>query len=628
MCGIAGGVWRKEIFGIDAKIESALNSLQHRGPNDKGQIIECSYNSTIALGHRRLSIIDLTSNGHQPMVSVCGRYSIVFNGEIYNYKELRDELCELGCDFITNTDTEVLLNAIITWDLSCLPKLIGMFAFAFYDRKKRTIVCARDAFGIKPLFYICNEENFLFASEQSALLKLSEKNPKVDWQRSYDYLSYGDYDSQERTFFEGIQQLLPAHHITVQVDTRKMSDPFRWWYPNVKELSTMSFSDASITIRDLFMKNIQLHLRSDVPIGVALSGGIDSSAVACAVRHLEPDSKIHTFSYISSEQKISEEYWVDKVNAYVGATAHKVSLTFDDLALDLDEMIRIQGEPFGSTSIYAQYRVFQLSKQCGITVMLEGQGADELMAGYIGYPGQRILSLLEEGDFLDVIRFIKNWSQWPGRSTGQALLQLGEVCIPDDLYKIARKIIGIDSSRTWLDMELLRGSGIILDKTRMPLLKEAKARRVMAQLKYSLQNRGLPGLLRHADRNSMAFSIESRVPFLTLPLADFLFSLPEKYLISNSGETKSIFRESMKGIVPNEILYRKDKIGFSTPEKDWILRSAPLFRNWLNSSENIPFINHKELISSFDSVVEGKSKFTADIWRSINFVRWHHLYGF
>lgn len=628
MCGIVGGVWGVSTSGVEARLQSALESLQHRGPNDQGQIIESSGNGIVALGHRRLSIIDLTANGHQPMVSADGRFSIVFNGEIYNYKELRDELSAVGCKFITNTDTEVLLNAFIIWNISCLPRLLGMFAFVVHDRQNRTLTCARDAFGIKPLFYIYNKEHFLFASEQSALLKLSGNNPKLDWQRSYDYLAYGDYDSQGRTFFDGVQQLLPAHHMSLQIDTRKLSGPLLWWQPNITELNKMSFTDASNTVQSIFLNNVRMHMRSDVPLGVALSGGVDSSAVVCAMRHLEPHADIHTFSYIASERNLSEEYWVDKVNSYVGATAHKVFSDSGDLANDLDDMIRVQGEPFGSTSIYAQYRVFQLVKQCGITVTLDGQGADELLAGYIGYPGQRILSLLEEGQLLDVIRFIKNWSQWPGRSNVQALLNLGEVLISDGLYKRARQIIGLDSALSWLKMEHLRASGISFNKIRLPLSREAKTRRVAAQLRYSLQHRGLPGLLRHADRNSMQFSVESRVPFLTLPLADFLFSLPENFLISNLGETKSIFRAAMRGIVPNEVLDRKDKIGFSTPEKDWILGMAPLLRKWLQTSENIPFINHNELVANFDSVVAGKTAFTGQVWRYINFVRWYYLIGF
>lgn len=628
MCGIVGGFWRDGDVKIGHRLQKSLCLMRHRGPDDDGYELNASSKGIVALGQTRLSIIDLSSAGHQPMLSLDERYALVFNGEIYNYRELRDELRALGCTFITNTDTEVLLQAWSLWGVTCVSRLQGMFAFVVHDRRQHVLTCVRDAFGIKPFLYAWDEGRFVFASEQSALLELRGDAPQVDWQRSYDYLVHGDYDSQERTFIEGVKHLLPAHCMSLDIVTGKLSEPLRWWQPSAAQRSTMCFKSAAEAVREQFLDNVRLHMRSDVLLGAALSGGVDSSAVVCAMRHLEPDATIHTFSYIATDSDLSEEYWVDHINAYVGATPHKVVASGADLARDLDDMIIAQGEPFGSTSIYAQYLVFQLAKQAGITVTLDGQGADELLAGYIGYPGQRLLSLFEEAHFLDAFKFAKNWSEWPGRNYMQAWLYLGEMLLPEVVYKKVRKALGRDFSPPWLNIDMLMKAGISFQRIRPPLKFDARGNRVVEQLIYSLQKRGLPGLLRHADRNSMRFSLESRVPFLTKPMADLLFSFPENYLISNKGETKSIFRAAMRGIVPDDVLDRKDKIGFATPEKDWLLGMAPVLREWLQVSDQVPFINRDELLRSFDLVVAGKSPFSWQVWRWVNFVRWYSLMEF
>lgn len=625
MCGIVGGYWQSTGHGLEKRLDAALLAMHHRGPDDKGFDLNKSELGVVALGHTRLSIIDLSSSGHQPMVSKDGRYGLVFNGEIYNYRELRDELCGFGYRFDSDSDTEVLLQAWIAWGESCLLRLQGMFAFVIHDRHKHTLTCVRDAFGIKPFFYSWQQGEFIFASELPALLAVRGGRPQVDWQRSYDYLVNGDYDSQARSFIEGVWHLPPAHRMTLDLTSRVLTEPQPWWEQQVKQNSLLSFDQAAEAVREKFLENIKLHLRSDVPLGAALSGGIDSSAVVCAMRYLEPESSIHTFSFIAKSCDLSEEKWVDRVNAHVGATSHKIIATGDELVRDLDDMIRAQGEPFGSTSIYAQYRVFQRAKEAGITVTLDGQGADELLAGYSGYPGPRLLSLLETGQPLKAFRFAGQWSQWPGRSYKHAWMHLAQILLPDGTYGKARKIFGRDSSPAWLKLDLLREAGVSLQESRSPISYEARGRRVIERLGNSLRHRGLPELLRHADRNSMRFSVESRVPFLTVPFANLLFGFPEEYLIASNGETKSVFRSAMRGIVPDYVLDRKDKIGFETPEKDWLLSVSPTLRQWLQNSNEIPFINRDELLKHFDAVVSGKAAFSWQVWRWVNFCKWYGM---
>jgi len=624
MCGIAGGFWCENEAFAEERVIAALRCLRHRGPDDSGHTITSSARGVVALGQNRLSIIDLSAGGHQPMLSDDEKLAIVFNGEIYNYRELREDLRAEGYSFRSESDTEVLLTAWAKWGKSCLVRLEGMFAFVVHDRLANKLTCVRDSFGIKPLFYEQTEHGFLFASELRGLLALrGAARTKPDLQRAYDYLVHGDYDSEERTFVDGVRHLMPGTLIEIDLDSKRPAKPQTWWVPPVREVSRLSFDDAAEAVRERFLYNIKLNLRSDVPVGAALSGGIDSSAVVCAIRHIEPSIPIHTFSYIAEGSSVSEEKWVDLVNQTTRATPHKVTADAGELVRDLDALVAAQGEPFGSTSIYAQYRVFKLARENGITVTLDGQGADELLAGYHGYPGQRMLSLWESGQYSAVHDFARRWGEWPGRSYRHAWMYFGRSVFPDELYRRARKILGRDFQPAWLKTDILREAGVTFREVRPSALPTNKSRRVIEQLAFSLQRRGLPHLLRHGDRNSMAFSIESRVPFLTIPMAELLLALPEDYLISSRGETKCVFRAAMRGIVPDQILDRRDKIGFETPEKNWLLSIAPILRNWLQEAPTIPFLNASPLTARFDATMSGRIPFSWQVWRWINYVKWY-----
>lgn len=622
MCGIAGGWW-KGSAQADSRLGRALEKIRYRGPDDRGYELYPMGDSVVALGHTRLSILDLSSAGHQPMLSADKRFSIVFNGEIYNYRELRTELQGLGHGFVSDSDTEVLLAAWTQWGQACLSRLVGMFAFVVLDRQAGTLTCVRDAFGIKPFFYAAEGGEFYFASEMPALKELLPGKPTLDWQRAYDYLVHGDYDSGTGTFFEGIRHLLPGHLFIVDLKGERVAEPERWWTPRIVERIDLSFASATELVREQFLQNIRLHLRSDVALGAALSGGIDSSAVVCAMRHVEPDLPIHTFSYIAAGSEMSEEVWVDRINAHVGAVPHKISVGSDELVRDLDSMILAQGEPFGSTSIYAQYRVFQLARESGVTVTLDGQGADEMLAGYNGYPGQRLRGLIEKGRLAEALSFFNEWAKWPGRSRIGGAKRLAAEMTEGWLYALLRKINGSDALPSWINGEPLVERGVISHFPRLRSPQSEAGRRVVAELALSLTRRGLPALLRHGDRNSMRFSVESRVPFLTLDMVNLLLSLPESYLISPKGETKHVFRAAMRGIVPDDVLDRRDKIGFATPEQAWLISMADTVRGWLREDLQLPFFNQAEVLREFELIIAGRKPFSWQVWRWINFCRWY-----
>ncbi|MDU9404609.1 asparagine synthase (glutamine-hydrolyzing) [Pseudomonas sp. zfem004] len=623
MCGILGGAW----FGGSEvplnRVDDAIHALRFRGPNDNGKELYSHGTTKVALGHTRLSIIDLSSGGHQPMSTPDYAMSIVFNGEIYNYRELRAELQGMGLVFRSDSDTEVLLAAWKTWGVACLKRLVGMFAFVVFDHVRGTLTCVRDAFGIKPFFYAVEDGNFLFASELTAVKAMKAHKVRLDWQRAYDYLVHGDYDSNSSTFFEDVSHLLPGHILTLDLSTGELSEPACWWTPTITERKDLSFDEAAEQVREQFLSNIRLHLRSDVALGAALSGGIDSSAVVCAMRHVEPDLPINTFSYIARGSEVSEEVWVDRVNEHVGAVAHKVVVSADELARDLDSMILAQGEPFGSTSIYAQYRVFQLAREQGVTVTLDGQGADEMLAGYSGYPGQRLRSLLEKGRLGEAWSFLNEWAQWPGRDRMAGAKRAVAEMTQGSLYQALRSLNGMNALPGWINAEPLVERGIIQQFPHQRATVNQSGRRVMAELGLSLTRRGLPGLLRHGDRNSMRFSVESRVPFLTLDMVDLLLSMPESYLISPKGETKSVFRAAMRGIVPDDVLDRRDKIGFATPEQVLLASMIDTIRGWLTTDLHLPFFNQAEALVEFELIMAGKKPFSWQVWRWINFCRWH-----
>lgn len=625
MCGILGSFWQEPQHDIDSRHWAALKVLSHRGPDDQGLDVLQLPAGSLYLGHTRLSIIDLSSGGHQPMVSADGRFSLVFNGEIYNYRELKVELKKAGHSFSSDSDTEVLLTAWQHWGADCLARLTGMFAFVVLDRQLQTLTFARDAFGIKPLFMSTEPGAVCFASELPALLKLTSGAARLNHQRAYDYLVHGDYDTQASSFIEGVEQLEPGHWVVYDLNTSTLQRPVRWWNPSVVETSSLSFNQAAEQMRELFLQSVRYHLRSDVPLGTALSGGVDSSAVVCAIRHVEPDAPIHTFSFLAKGSSVSEEKWVNLVNAHVGAIPHAVHVDPDELAQDLDDMIVAQGEPFGSTSIYAQYRVFQLAKANGVTVTLDGQGADELMAGYRGYPGKRVRSMLEMGEFAGAAQFLTNWSQWPDRPLSVGIKAAVAEFANGPVYQALRRLNGDDALPAWLNGRALNAVGVQVGYPRVQVAHAPKGRRLMAELAHASSRYGLPGLLRHADRNSMRFSVESRVPFLTTDLAQFLFSLPESYLISQQGETKSVFKAAMRGIVPDAILDRRDKIGFATPEQDWLVHLAPRARKWLQESEPLPWLDKSAMLEEFDAIIEGRVPFSWQAWRLINFSRWYTL---
>lgn len=623
MCGFTGYFTRPGVVGADA-LRQSLNAIAHRGPDDEGILHFSVADGELCLAHRRLSIIDLSASGHQPYVDHSGRYTMVYNGEVYNYKELREELRALGHQFFTNTDTEVVLEAWKAWGDKAWKRFTGMFSVVIYDALEKELVMVRDPFGIKPLYYLVKEGEIFFASEIPALVKLMPNSPELNFQRAFEYLMfYGAYDFDHQTFFRGVLQLMPAHYLRISLQKIKnIPDQKRWWAPEIGAVSKLSLNEASEELRRLFLESVRLHLRSDVPVGAALSGGLDSSAIVCAMRQLEPDMDINTFTYVARNTGFNEEVWADVVNSHVKAKANKVSIQPEELAFDLIDLIRTQGEPFSGTGIYAQYRIFKKAKEEGITVSLDGQGADELLAGYFGYPEKRIHSLLIQGKVNEAWSFSKNWSDRTGQKRLLAWRPLiSEFLSPQTIFK-GRKALGRANFPDWLNVHALSEAGVHLDFPGQQKFVTSANRKVMEQLANELIANRIPRLLRYADRNSMRFSIESRVPYLTTEMADFLYSLPEEYLISSSGESKHIFRRAMRNMVPDQILDRKDKIGYDTPQKSLLSSMNEVFYENLEGMADNPFFDKKILYKVYGKDTFQNLDANPRHWRVMNFFIW------
>ena len=628
MCGIAGLYSSKEkLITSEILINRSLKKLANRGPDNCAIKNISNQYGNLFLGHTRLSIIDLSNEANQPMESKDRRYTIVFNGEIYNYIELRNELRDLGHIFNTASDTEVLMKSWEHWQQDCIPRLNGMFAFAIHDKNNNKITIVRDAFGIKPLFYYIDDvkNHFSFSSELPALLDLIDISPKLDKQSTFDYLVGQNYDLNEKTFFENICSLLPGEYISFDLKCTKILSREIWWKPSIIEEKNISFQNATCKIRDKFLNNINLHLRSDLPIGAALSGGIDSSAIVCSIRHLYPDMDIHTFTYVADEKKIDEEIWADKVNNHVGAISHKIKFKPFDIVNDLDDLIKTQGAPFSSTSIYAQFKVFQEIKRANIKVILDGQGADEILAGYDPYIGARIKSLIKKGKFIDAIKLFDNWNKKIVRSKRSSLIVALRPFLSDDYINYFKTYLG-KNIYSLVNQRWFSENGVdkLSPERKLNLNKdELDNRYLSSKLLRTITSQGLVHLLRHEDRSSMRWSIESRVPFLTTDFVDFCLSLPEEYIISSSAQSKFIFRQAMRGIVPDEILDRKDKIGFQTPEGEIIKQLLPSFKEFILDNESFPFINSRLM----KKIKEDKeiSNYQG-LWRVINFCKWFKLF--
>ncbi|TNE54213.1 MAG: asparagine synthase (glutamine-hydrolyzing) [Bacteroidetes bacterium] len=549
MCGIAG------IYDIRAGsltpeiIRKMTDRIVHRGPDGEGQWL--NPNAQVGLGHRRLSIIDLSEGGAQPM-HFKDRYSITFNGEIYNYLELKERLQEAGYQFQSASDTEVLLAMYDSKKEACLQELDGMFAFVIWDEQEKRLFCARDRFGEKPFHYHWNGERFCFASEIKALFaagvpqRISRKNME-------EFLLHYLISGKNETFFEDIFVLEQGHYLSIQEGNLTIE---RYYDIDLKKKAASDHDEGyALKFRELFKRGLKRRLRSDVPIGSSLSGGLDSSSVVCFVRDIiGPDANQQTFSARFTEGR-DEGQWIDQVVLKAKTKHHDIYPESQEVSQDIQKMIYHLEYPFGSFSISASWFVMKRVSEEGVKVVLDGQGADEYLAGYPVFKNYLLMQYLAQGKWRRFVRARKAYRKLYGQQ-----YPLGKMLWAHPLLALIKH----------------------------PRGAFYHARTFKQRLKYETFHR-LQELLSNADRVSMAFGVEVRLPFLYHELVEYGFSLPDEQLY-HDGTTKYVLRNAIRGIVPDAIVERKDKIGYEAPQHAWMdkLYDEASCKNFLTERQYTP----------------------------------------
>jgi asparagine synthase (glutamine-hydrolysing) len=456
------------------------------------------------------------------------------------------------------------------------------------------------------------------------LLDLGLNSRRINSSALFLYLRHGLSDQGDTTLLSGIKQLTAAHYVELPLDGQLAANPVRYWSPQINP-EDASFEESARQLRDLFLESVELHLRSDVRVGAALSGGIDSSAIVACMREIDSQVDIHAFSYVADDPSLNEERWSDLLARSVAPTLHKIHAKPYDLVDDLDVLVKAQEEPFGSTTIYAQHRVFRAAREAGIKVMLDGQGADELLGGYRYYIGAQFASLVRQHRFWDALSLLRNARKLPDSGILHVLLCSADYLLPKQWQKPLRSLIAKEFTPNWVNAAWFRENGGEAGNVNYcpdpHVLRSALLR--------TLTETSLPHLLRYEDRNSMAFSIESRVPFLTPQLAEFVLSLPEEYIVALDGTSKAVFRRAMRGIVPQAILERKDKIGFATPERDWLCKLDGWVQTTLKSetAAGMPFLNIDVMRREWEAILAGRQRFDNRVWRWLNIIRWSHEFA-
>ncbi len=539
--------------------------LVHRGPDDAAQWSEPG----IALAFRRLAILDLSRAGNQPMADEHDRYRIVHNGEVYNYRELRKELEAHGHRFRSQTDTEVILAAYAEWGADCVERFNGMWAFAIWDRVERRLFCSRDRFGIKPFYYRATGSRFSFASELRAFR--ADGGPLAANDRIVrDYLEHTLLEHTDETFFAGIVQLPAGHSLTFDERGLRL---WQYWHLEPGDPPT---GDPAEAVRELFFDSLRLRLRSDVPVGTCLSGGLDSSAIACSVDLLlqtEAESakpigeRQEVFTVYFEDPAIDERTYAAAVVERIRAQSHLFSFSVEEMIDNLPAIVEAQGEPFRATSIIAQWFVMREAGRAGMKVMLDGQGGDEILAGYHGYFGYLFADLLLQGRLPALRRELTAYRTVHGASYRAVAEALARPFVPPSLALRARA--RTNGSATLLHPRLY-------EQTAPPLpTVNGFPDRFRRQLHFVLKHK-LPELLRYEDRNSMAHSIEARLPFLDYRLVELMFSLEPQQLIEH-GRTKAVLRRAFGDLLPPVVTERVDKVGFATPQARWLRGSLGEF---------------------------------------------------
>jgi asparagine synthase (glutamine-hydrolysing) len=607
MCGISGIInFNNQNVSPDS-IQLMMQKMKRRGPDDEGLFVD----QNIGLGFVRLSILDLSEAGHQPMHSQDDRYVIIFNGEIYNYIEIRNILQE-KYTFKSDSDTEVILNSFIEWGEACVDHLNGMFAFVIYDKQTKNVFGARDRFGIKPFYYFLDENQFIFASDFPSILAVLPKQVSADETVIMNFLLTNRTNYSKNTFFNEIKRI--EHGGVFRIEENKVL--FFQWYDLEKKLNKSGFINPKEYYKE-FKRSIEIQLRSDVPVGICLSGGLDSSAIASVILKEFNSDNLNSYSSVFEKGDIGDESEFIEIFEKDNIKMHFTKPTVDSLKKEMDEFIEMICEPVPDTSIYAEFKVMQLAKNYS-TVILNGQGADEVLGGYDYFYGAYLKELLLKGKFFTFFSLIIKLMNF--KKTKQNLYYLIFFLAP---VKTKVKI-------------LLRRNNLISSNyihkyknTVDELIKDFYTFKTVnsffiKHLKYKFEHH-----LIWSDKIGMHFSLETRFPFIDHNLIEKTINTNPS-LILKDGWTKYILRESLENTLNDKIRLRKDKIGFETPEIKWFKdpEIVDYFRQIFNSESfnNRPFFQKGKILELLNQHVKGESNNAIQIWKAFHLELWYRKF--
>ncbi len=628
MCGIAGYIDKTGKYRPEKKmVKKMTDAIIHRGPDAEGQWID----EYIALGHRRLSIIDLEAKSNQPLVSHDGKYVITFNGEIYNYIELKSELVSKGAVFRTDSDTEVVIEAYRAYGEECFNQFNGMWSLALYDMEEQKVILSRDRFGIKPAYTVDNEDVFVFASEIKAILAAFPEENIPNEACIYRYLSQSvNEDTDEQCFYKNIKIFPAAHYMIYDLQNHTREYKSYW------EVNEQLFYEKWIqekkpvkTFRKLFESAVELRLRADVEVGACLSGGLDSSAiVGCASKKF--GRKMHTFSSVYTDKECNEESYIRKVNERWDTIPHYIKPDDyeENFTKYIEDLTYHHDQPTGGASLYSQYMVMK-EVQGKVKVILDGQGADELFAGYIPYYSYYIDDLLSRNTFRAKCKAIKMLviikKEWPdviGAVSTDTIVRL--VGLKNSfLFQNEKKIKDLKIKRS---VQMFTDD--FMDKVHDNYQKKEIqcSSNLNTRLCNDVLNKSIPALLHNEDGNSMAFSIESRVPFLDYRIVEFAIALDGKYKISNQW-TKWIIRKACRDYLPKEVAKRKNKMGFPAPFARWLRegRSRDELKRIIYEFGERNIVPKETIDQLYRAHVDGEADYSDILFRIYNIELWYKM---
>ncbi len=599
MCGVSGIINRYDKEVNREEIKDINDLIAHRGPDDEGFYFEKNF----AFGHRRLSILDLSSDGHQPM-HYLDKYTITYNGEVYNYLEIKEELLEFGYKFNSNTDTEVILASYDKWGEACANKFNGMWAFAIYDKEKNIIFCSRDRFGIKPFYYTEINNKFVFGSEIKQLLDFYEKNI-VNNKILIDYLLYGLEEHTSETFFKDIYKLEQSHNLIYDLTANTFKIEKYFDIEIDTKLNNLSEAESIEKIKNNLEDAIELRLRSDVKVGTCLSGGLDSSSIAAMASEKYFEKTNEKFIAIhakSIEKKTDESHFAREVANYCNLNLIEVEPQLEDITNNIEKVVYTQEEPFGSPSVFMQYFVMKKARENGCIVMLDGQGGDETLFGYENYYAVYFASLVNKFQFLQFFKVFKKLIVF--KVTKKQILKSTISVLLGNKMRYLKSLFGVAQLKL----------KIKYDEKRLKSLYNFKKFKDFQ--KRELMTRNLPHLLRYEDKNSMKHSVETRLPFIDYKFVSSALSINDEFKFKG-GYLKYLLRKVVNNILPKSIVWRTNKFGFEAPTDMWINQ---------HREDMIKKIRDSELIKHVVELNNNILKNNKVLWKLYNISIWEEVY--